>query len=71
MARIGITLDDKLNERFSALSELDGKKPSTLALEIVKDYMEARKVDIDNALRVRADYEKKIAELRKQKTRAS
>lgn len=67
MARIGITLSEELNEKFCALAELDGTKPSTLAVEVIKAYMDTRKVDVDNALRVRADYEKNIAELRKKK----
>ena len=65
--RIGITLDDKLAERFGALAEFDNIKPTTLAANIIKTYMEGRASDIEAALRVRDDYQKKIAELRKQK----
>lgn len=71
MARIGITLDENFNERFSALAELRNKKPSTLAAEIIKSYMETCKADIDNILRVKADYEKNVAELRNREKNSS
>lgn len=67
MARIGITFDDTQNERFCALAEFDNVKPTTLAANVIKAYMDERASDIEAALRVRADYEKTIAELRKQK----
>ena len=65
MARIGITLDETQNERFCALAELRNKKPSTFAAEIIKSYTETFKTEIDDILRVKADYEKNVAELRK------
>lgn len=65
MARIGITLNDELNKRFEVLAELEEKKPSTLAAEILKNYMETRKPDIDGVISIRAAYEKNIAEFRK------
>lgn len=64
MARIGITFDARTSERFSALAELMNRKPTTLAAEIIKSYMETRKAEIDRVLRVKADYEKSVAKLR-------
>ena len=62
--RIGITFDDEQNKRFLALAEFYRKKPATLANEIIKAHMKACAADIDSILQARADYEKKVDELR-------
>lgn len=68
--RIALTADADFNRRFRALAEFDGKKPATLATEILRDYMQSRAADIDSVLQARANYEKKIDELRGKKSAA-
>ena len=65
--RIGITFDDEQNKRFLALAEFYKKKPATLANEIIKAHMKACAQEIDSILQARADYEKKVEELRREK----
>jgi hypothetical protein len=65
--RIAISFNEELNRRFFALAEFDRVKPATLAAQILKNYMDSRTDDIDSVLKVRADYEKNIEQLRKQK----
>lgn len=66
--RVGLTFEPVEFERFLALAEFDARKPATLALEVVRAFMESRATDIDSVLRARADYEKKIDELRQRKS---
>lgn len=63
--RIGLTLADGDLERFTALAEFEGKKPATLAADIVKEYMKARAADIDSILTARKNYQRELEELRK------
>ena len=69
--RIGITFDDEQNKRFLALAEYYKKKPATLANEIIKAHMKACAEDIDSILQARADYEKKVDELREKNLTSS
>ncbi|MBR0060827.1 MAG: hypothetical protein IJP68_05040 [Selenomonadaceae bacterium] len=69
--RIGITFDEEQNKRFLALAEFYKKKPATLANEIIKAHMKACAPDIDSILQARADYEKKVDELREKNFGAS
>lgn len=62
--RIALTADPDFNRRFRALAEFDGKKPATLATEILRAYMKSRAADIDSVLQARATYEKNIAKIR-------
>lgn len=63
MAKIHIWVDDELNERLEMLAEVEGKYTSTLVVEILKNYMETRKDDVDNAFRARKAYERRLAKL--------
>ena len=65
--RIGITFDDEQYQRFMALSEFEGKKPATLAAEIVKAYVGTRSADVDSILSARLEYQQRIDSLRRSK----
>ena len=62
--RIGLSLSSEMGRRFEALAEFDRKRPATLATDIIKAYMDTRAGDIEKVLRVKADYEKNVEELR-------
>ena len=65
--RVGISLNDEEASRLSALAEFDCKKVATLVSELVKQYMDTRKDDIELILKARHTYEQNVAELRKGK----
>lgn len=63
--RIALTFNDAENKSFMVLAELEGKKPATLAAEIIKAYMKDRADDIKSVLAAKEAYEKTLAKARK------
>lgn len=65
VTRIALSFDAETMERFMALTELEGKKPATLAADIVKAALMDRAADIDKILTAKKNYQRSIEELRK------
>ena len=65
MARIGISLPIEEARRFEALAYFEGKRPATLAAELVRAYMAPRTKDIETVLRAKAEYDCSVERLRK------
>lgn len=64
MARIGVSLNDEQMRRFEALSNLEQKRPATLAADLILHYMSKHKREIDLILRARAAYDDSVAKVR-------
>ena len=65
MARIGISLTTEQSRRFEALSALEGKRPATLAAQIILGYMQGRSKEIEPILRAKDEFENSVAAQRK------
>ena len=65
MARIGISLSQEQARRFEALSALEGKRPATLAAQIILNYMQSRHKEIEPILKAKDEYENSVAAQRK------
>ena len=65
MARIGITLDENFYEKFKVLSSIEGKKPSTLAFELVKEYIEKHDAElVEELVQAAKSYDDKVEQIR-------
>ena len=69
MARIGITLDEETFAKFKVLSIIEGKKPSTLATDLVKGYIDScgNELDdklVDELIKAQTNYDESIAKVR-------
>lgn len=62
--RIGVTLREPRGEQFYALAEFLGKKPATLATEIILNFMKDYEPEIEKILRAKSDYEERVNEVR-------
>lgn len=54
--RVALTLSDSLTERLYILAEIEGKKPTTVARNIVADFLETHAKEIEEAQQAHITY---------------